>query len=85
MNRAILICMAALSLPLLGNKTAPATHQTETYVYICTGPYADKYHSKSNCKGLRNCSADIKRVTQSYAEKKGRKKCKLCYKKQNSM
>lgn len=52
----------------------------ETYVYICTGPYAKKYHKTSTCKGLDNCSESIKKVTESYAIDKGRTKCKKCYK-----
>jgi hypothetical protein len=28
-------------------------------VYICTGPYAEVYHSISNCAGLNNCKGDI--------------------------
>jgi hypothetical protein len=28
-------------------------------VYICNGPYAYAYHSRSNCPGLNNCSGQV--------------------------
>ena len=34
-----------------------------TYVYICTGPKAEKYHKTDRCRGLNRCSADIKKVS----------------------
>lgn len=51
----------------------------ETYVYICMGPQAVKYHSTPKCKGLGRCSCEIVKVTKSKAEKKGFRECKLCY------
>ena len=30
-------------------------------VYICTGPKAEAYHSKSKCRGLNRCSGDVKK------------------------
>lgn len=51
----------------------------QTYVYICTGPNATKYHCKSDCRGMNNCSKDVIRVTEAYAKNKGRTKCKICY------
>ena len=48
-------------------------------VYICTGPRSKVYHKTDNCKGLRRCSGTVKKVDLSYAEKIGRRKCKMCY------
>lgn len=53
---------------------------TETYVYICTGPKATRYHSSSKCRGLSNCSDRIEKVTLTYAKSKNRTACKLCFK-----
>lgn len=50
-----------------------------TYVYICTGPSATKYHCKPDCRGLGNCSKDVIKVIEAYAKDKGRTKCKICY------
>ena len=47
-------------------------------VYICTGASAYAYHSNSNCSGLNQCGATIKKV--SVPDIKGRSPCKKCYK-----
>ena len=54
------------------------TQQSST-VYICTGNYAKKYHSRSNCRGLSNCQKDIIAVSISKAREKGRSACSICY------
>ena len=65
---------------------APQTHSTdvthsgETYVYICTGPMSKRYHKSPRCRGLDNCSKEIKKVTIGYAKNLGRTPCKWCYK-----
>ena len=51
----------------------------EEAVYICTGPSSKRYHKSSDCIGLSSCSAEIERVTKSYAEELGRTPCKRCY------
>ena len=51
----------------------------ETYVYICTGPNATRYHSSSKCCGLSKCRGEIKKVNLKDAESKRRTPCKLCY------
>lgn len=33
-----------------------AVSTADSSVYICTGPYATKYHSTPECKGLNRCS-----------------------------
>lgn len=38
-------------------------------VYICTGPHARRYHKSATCKGLRNCSCEIKQVSLEKAKK----------------
>ena len=49
------------------------------YVYVCTGKYATKYHSYSNCKGLNNCKGTVVKMTKQDAEQKGKSPCSLCY------
>lgn len=53
--------------------------QGETYVYICTGKNAYRYHNNIECRGLNQCSDEIKKVTLEYAKKKKRTPCKICY------
>ena len=48
-------------------------------VYICTGPKAEAYHSKSNCRGLNRCSGDVKKVTLAKAVQMGRRACRICW------
>ncbi len=49
--------------------------------YICTGPTAYAYHKTNNCKGLRRCTGEIKKISIKQAKKENRKACKLCFKK----
>ena len=72
---ALLISFFLLSFPINS-----VNIQSDRYVYICTGNYAQCYHCRSNCSGLNNCHADIKRVTLNYAKSLNRKPCKKCYK-----
>lgn len=46
------------------------------YVYICTGPNAKVYHSTPDCKGLRKCSGEVKRVEKVSVN---RRPCKVCF------
>lgn len=75
---ASLIVTQLYRIPSLNNTIA----NRETYVYVCTGPNAKKYHSTSECRGLKNCSKEVKTVTLSYALEKGKTKCGICYKKE---
>ena len=52
---------------------------SEGEVYICTGPSSKRYHKSPDCMGLSSCSADVRCVSVSYAEKLGRTPCKRCY------
>jgi len=49
-----------------------------TTVYICTGKSATKYHARKNCRGLNNCSGEIKAVSREQAIKMNRTACKIC-------
>lgn len=44
-------------------------------VYICKGPKSKRYHLVKDCKGLKNCSTDIYKVTFSEAKKLDRTLC----------
>lgn len=48
-------------------------------VYVCTGEKSVAYHKHSRCRGLSNCSAEIKGVTTDIAQRMGRRKCRICY------
>lgn len=56
------------------------SNSINSVVYVCTGPKAEVYHSRSNCKGLSRCSGTIKKMTLSEAIANKRRACKLCYK-----
>ena len=61
------------------NNTNPTETKTE-YVYICTGNYSKCYHKTENCKGLLNCSKDIRKITlQDAINQYHRRECKYCY------
>lgn len=48
-------------------------------VYICTGPQSKRYHRSSYCRGLNNCSGNIKAVNIETAEAYNRTPCRICY------
>lgn len=48
---------------------------SSTRVYICNGPKSKKYHLTENCRGLKNCSTEIEKVSVEDAKKKGRTLC----------
>lgn len=60
-------------------KSVVAASETDPVVYICTGKYATTYHRSSKCRGLGNCKASVKSLSQSAAVKSGRKPCKACW------
>lgn len=49
-------------------------------VYVCTGPHARRYHKFASCKGLRNCSREIKKISLEQAKKLHKTPCHICYK-----
>ena len=72
-----LVCLMALA----GGAThRPDVKQATTYVYICTGPQSKRYHKASTCRGLSNCSKEIRRVSLEKARSMGRTPCKWCHK-----
>lgn len=66
---------------LAGNVATDTTNNqaNETYVYICTGPKSEKYHSSKDCRGLNRCSATIEKITLTKAKELGRGPCDICY------
>lgn len=42
-------------------------------VYICVSKTASKYHITATCKGLKECTHEIKKVTVTEAKKLGYK------------
>ena len=66
----VLLLSLGLSLPLASS---------DTKVYICTGPKSECYHKTASCRGLKNCSGQIKHVTLAEAQALHRRKCKICY------
>lgn len=67
------ICSFASQTPMEISEAAPE------YVYVCTGGYATKYHSRPNCRGLNNCKGKVIKITKAQALKQGRTACKICY------
>lgn len=50
-------------------------------VYICTGPQSKRYHRTIGCRGLKNCSGEIRKVSLAEAKDKYyRTPCGYCYK-----
>jgi 5-bromo-4-chloroindolyl phosphate hydrolysis protein len=50
-----------------------------TTVYLCDSKNATRYHYKSNCKGLSNCSYKVVQSTVESARKTGKTLCKWEY------
>jgi hypothetical protein len=73
------LMLLALCMPLAYTSNTHSTSSEAQLVYICTGPQSKVYHKHSNCKGLRNCSKDIKQITLDKAKSMNRRACKLCY------
>ena len=68
----LLIVMIAMELQSFTNNTI----SQDIVVYICvTGKV---YHSRLNCRGLKNATHQIKAISLSEA-KKFRRPCKVCY------
>lgn len=80
MIQRLLFTILMTGFAMIVNPVAHTTAAGDTYVYVCTGPQAEKYHSKPNCRGLNRCSGDIKRITLSEAKKGPWKTpCKVCH------
>lgn len=80
MNNFVSIVLASSLMVLaLGIEGDTNVYNQNKTVYICTGPKAKVYHKYNDCRGLRNCSGDIKAVSLEQA-KKSRRACRICYK-----
>lgn len=55
------------------------TKSKEHLVFVCTGGYATKYHSKPNCSGFNNCKGYIETMAEVDAQSLGKTRCKKCY------
>lgn len=55
-----------------------ATSLTAQEVYLCMGPKSSAYHLTPNCRGLRNCSTQLKKMSEKEAVSKGRHACRFC-------
>lgn len=44
-------------------------------VFICTGPFSEKYHLNENCRGLSNCRAEVKEINIDRAKNLNRTLC----------
>lgn len=75
MKKLLLLAVMAMAFT---SADMPTQEQT-TYVYVCTGPSATRYHRTPDCSGLNRCSREIKKITLTEAEKKGRTACKKCF------
>lgn len=47
----------------------------ETYVYICKGPNSRAYHYNPHCRGLKQCTTELEKLTLREAKEIGRKLC----------
>lgn len=70
-----LLMVLAASLTLGTSSCTTAEAAQEPQVYICTGPHSKVYHRERNCKGLKKCSASVKKVPLSSIN---RPACKIC-------
>jgi len=45
-------------------------------VYVCDSRNALRYHLKDNCRGLRNCTYRVLKITLDEAKREGKTLCK---------
>ncbi len=55
-------------------------HKSQNRVFICKGPDSYRYHSRSNCRGLNNCTTRVYPVSLEHAKRINRTACKICLK-----
>jgi uncharacterized protein YgiM (DUF1202 family) len=58
--------------------STPKTKKVESYVLICNSSSAYAYHSYY-CRGLNRCKSGVSKVTESEAQSRGYRPCKICY------
>lgn len=94
-SKKIIAVLFLLSCLLIGAFSSPLLSKTDhsTYskvntradvaadsVYVCLSREAYAYHCRSNCRGLRQCTHTVKRVSMSYAQVTlNRRACGYCY------
>ena len=80
MKKAILILSIFISLTGTSN-ALPNYHLkvTPENVYVCISKTGHKYHNNENCRGLKRCTHEIRKVTKAQAMKLGYTACKICY------
>ncbi len=74
----VLAVMLAIGMTGL-NAEASRDKKEESTVYICVSKTAKRYHCDRDCRGLNNCTHEVKIVTVKEAEKRGLTPCKQCY------
>lgn len=75
----LLLFIFAWVLPMAAGEPQETIHKDSVTVYICTGPKATKYHSRSNCRGLNRCSGEVVAIPMDKAQRKGYSPCRICY------
>lgn len=60
--------LVLLSVLLLSAKSA-------TTVFVCVSPSAEVYHYKEDCRGIKKCTHEVKKVSLDEAKKMGRRMC----------
>lgn len=62
------------------SKTSENYESNSLLVFVCTGPYAEAYHSTATCAGLSNCKGAIKYTNEMFAvNNMGRRPCCRCW------
>ena len=77
MKRLLFLCIYVMALTYIRAGADVYTYNVTRTVYICTGPYAQRYHGKKSCRGLKNCSGSIKKVTLDEARQLGKTPCRI--------
>ena len=75
----VVCCCALFAFGENFTQSARLEQTNTTYVYVCTGSFATKYHCRSNCSGLGKCKGKIVKMTEAAAKKEGRTRCGICY------
>jgi hypothetical protein len=62
------------------SETSESFESYSQLVFVCSGPYAETYHSTANCPGLGNCKGAIQYTNELYAVNiMGRRPCCRCW------
>ncbi len=76
-----LLLFTATSFTLNTYESSYALDEAQSTVLICTGKYSKRYHKVENpeCRGLKSCTGELKKVPVMDAKKKGLTACGFCY------